>query len=85
MHKVAQGIANNSYGINVAELAGIPKSVIKRANDILKDLHQKDSKIIINKTSATKSEIDIAIEKLNLDELTPKSALDFLYKLKTNS
>jgi DNA mismatch repair protein MutS len=85
MHKVAQGIANNSYGINVAELAGIPKSVIKRANDILKDLHQKDNKIIMNKTSATKSEIDIAIERLNLDELTPKSALDFLYKLKTNS
>ncbi len=85
MHKVAQGIANNSYGINVAELAGIPKSVIKRANDILQELHQKDSTIIVNKTSETKSKIDVAIENLNLDELTPKSALDFLYKLKTNS
>ncbi len=82
MHKVAQGIANNSYGINVAELAGIPKSVIKRAKDILQDLHQKDNTIIVRKVSETKSKVDVAIENLNLDELTPKSALDFLYKLK---
>ena len=85
MHKVAQGIANNSYGINVAELAGIPKTVIKRANDILHDLHQKDNTILVREVSETKSKIDIAIENLNLDDLTPKSALDFLYKLKTNS
>jgi DNA mismatch repair protein MutS len=82
MHKVAQGIANNSYGINVAELAGIPKSVIKRAKEILQDLHQKDNTIIVRKVSETKSKVDVAIENLNLDELTPKSALDFLYKLK---
>mgnify|MGYP001198587524 CR=1 FL=1 len=82
MHKVIEGVASNSYGINVAELAGIPKSVIKRANEILNDLHQKDNTILVRETPAKKSNIDLAIENLDLDDLTPKSALDFLYALK---
>jgi DNA mismatch repair protein MutS len=43
LHKIIPGIADKSYGIHVAELAGIPKSVIKRAYEVLKNL-EKNSK-----------------------------------------
>ena len=41
LRKIVRGRANNSYGIAVAKMAGIPKSIIKRANFILKDLKQR--------------------------------------------
>jgi DNA mismatch repair protein MutS len=44
LHKIIEGAADKSYGIHVAELAGLPKSVIKRAKQILKELEQSSSK-----------------------------------------
>ena len=41
LRKIVRGRANNSYGIAVAKMAGIPKSIIKRANFILKDLKER--------------------------------------------
>jgi DNA mismatch repair protein MutS len=43
LHKVADGPSDKSYGINVASLAGLPKSLIKRSKDILENLEKKDS------------------------------------------
>jgi DNA mismatch repair protein MutS len=42
LHEIIKGKADKSYGIHVAELAGIPQSVIKRANQILNSLEKKD-------------------------------------------
>ena len=41
LHKIAPGAANKSYGIHVASLAGVPKAVQQRAQDILKHLEQE--------------------------------------------
>ncbi len=101
MHKVISGSANRSYGIHVAQLAGIPPSVVSRANDILSHLGNDKSK---NKQSAIiddlplfsehhkeesnksdkqkKSDIDKAIEEIDIDALSPRDALNFLYTLK---
>jgi DNA mismatch repair protein MutS len=42
MRKVRAGTADKSYGIHVAELAGLPKEVIGRANDILRNLEKNE-------------------------------------------
>lgn len=97
LRKITPGGADESYGIYVAKLAGIEKSVIKRAKEILKDLENVDlAKKAINekKKKITTEEIQVdmfnykmaeitrILEKTNLDELAPKDALDVLYKLK---
>jgi DNA mismatch repair protein MutS len=42
LHEIAKGVADRSYGIHVARLAGLPKAVTNRANDILKRLEKSD-------------------------------------------
>ncbi|MDL2295608.1 DNA mismatch repair protein MutS, partial [Lachnospiraceae bacterium OttesenSCG-928-E19] len=41
MHKIIPGVANRSYGIHVAKMAGIPKSVVERAEEVLESLEHK--------------------------------------------
>lgn len=43
-HKIIDGIADKSYGIHVASIAGVPKNVVKRATELLKTLEEKESK-----------------------------------------
>ena len=43
LRKIKEGASENSYGIHVASLAGVPQSVIRRANEILESLHSSDS------------------------------------------
>lgn len=50
LHKIVRGGTDKSYGIHVAKLAGLPASVIKRAQEILTQLHQED----LRKPSRTK-------------------------------
>ncbi|EJV2457307.1 DNA mismatch repair protein MutS, partial [Listeria monocytogenes] len=47
LHKIKEGPADKSYGIHVAELAELPKSLIERASRILEQLENDDKKIII--------------------------------------
>ena len=98
MHKVLKGIANKSYGINVAELAGIPSKVILRAKEILDNftttppaLNKTKNKTNENanfslfdipQNKNTEPVIVTTIKNLRIDEMTPKQALDTLYKLK---
>jgi DNA mismatch repair protein MutS len=44
LHKVIEGVANRSYGVHVAALAGLPKSVVKRAENVLKTLEAAKNK-----------------------------------------
>jgi DNA mismatch repair protein MutS len=48
MHKIKEGAADKSYGIHVAELADLPRELIKRANEILIQLEDKEEKFTLN-------------------------------------
>ena len=76
-HVVKEGIANKSYGIEVASLAGVPKDVVLEARLKLKNLENK------NKNKNNSSTIDF-IEDIDIDSLSPKEALSLLYKIKDN-
>ena len=97
LRKILRGGTDESYGIHVARLAGVPKVVTNRANEILKTLEKKD--LILNKKQEeTKSkkvvegqfdmfnykiaEIAHEIDKINLNELTPIDALNTLVRIK---
>ena len=97
LHKVLDGGADKSYGINVAKLAGLPKSLIERANNILGTLEDNnfgkkinldlfnfddyESKEEVKEENSVK-EICEALDSINVDELSPRDALNFLYELK---
>lgn len=91
MHRVQDGAADRSYGIHVAKLAGLPQDVIKRAGQILKTLEKQDRKAIADSLplfstpitqEETTSPLTEELESINPDNLSPKQALDVLYKLK---
>lgn len=90
-HRIIDGIADKSYGIHVASLAGVPKNVIRRAKDLLIKLESKSGtqnlsiepsdQIELN-YSQVSSPIEEKLKDLNLNELTPLDALNFLFDLK---
>jgi len=88
LHKVEMGPANQSYGIQVAQLAGVPRAVIMRAKEKLCELEQHYQPV--NKISAMQDfpviqkdhPIILRLQKINPDQLTAKEALDLLYQLK---
>lgn len=94
LHSVKDGPANQSYGLQVAQLAGVPKTVITQAR---KKLHQLEQDARLVPTSGQTLPLNLSFEKehdetaeeikkallaIEPDELTPKQALDELYKLK---
>jgi DNA mismatch repair protein MutS len=106
LHRVTMGAADRSYGIQVAKLAGLPKAVIKRANEVLNVLENKNQKTgginqledlplfsmelpedeeIEDKTEPNPigDKLQETLTQINPDDLTPKNALDLIYKLKT--
>ncbi len=94
LHKVKKGSASESYGINVASLAGLPKSVIKRSEEVLKkyEKEEKTPKTEYAQTSLFDLEemeenkkddsLKKEIESLNVIEMTPMDAINYLYNLK---
>lgn len=94
LRKIVRGGTDESYGIHVARLAGVPKTVTKKADDILKSLERKN--ILTGKKQESKktvegqfdmfnyklAEIAHEIDKVNLNELTPIDALNTLVKIK---
>jgi len=90
LHSVKPGPANQSYGLQVAQLAGVPTEVIKLARIKLVEL---ENQTISNHQDSGQFEMfsnrpHPVIEKLqdlNIDELSPKAALDVLYQLKSDS
>ena len=96
LRKIVQGGTDESYGIHVAKLAGVPAPVVKKANEILKSLERKSA---LTKEATEKenkkqpagqldlynyklAELAHEIDKINLNELTPIEALNTLVKLK---
>ena len=107
LHEVAKGAADRSYGVAVARLAGLPKSVVSRAEMILAMLEkQREAKAPVEDLplfAVAKNEAAVAPEEggdsdtvslelalyetlmtLDLDSLTPRDALDTLYRLKSD-
>jgi len=93
MHKVEEGAANQSYGLQVAQLAGIPKSVVASAKRKLLQLENQNvassnAQIDLFASDVIEPEVVLhpavsALEGVNPDDLTPKQALEVLYYLKT--
>ena len=92
MHKVEEGAANQSYGLQVAQLAGIPRPVIAAAKRKLALLEQNQvTQNMLPQTdmfAASAPEVEVklhpvlsTLESLQADDLTPKQALDLVYKL----
>lgn len=90
MHSVSSGAASKSYGLAVAALAGVPKEVIKRARQKLRHLEkssvpQPTEAIDNQQYSLLVEETSPALEALTAldpDSLTPRQALEWVYRLK---
>ncbi|MCE0494206.1 DNA mismatch repair protein MutS [Vibrio salinus] len=97
MHSVQDGAANKSYGLAVAGLAGVPKAVINNARKKLSQLEHQSGREELptgkepTKTDRTEqqlslipvqSNVELALEQIEPDNLTPRQALEELYRLK---
>jgi DNA mismatch repair protein MutS len=91
LHAVKEGAASQSYGLQVAALAGVPKVVINNARKKLNSLEAQQN--ISSKTASKQDQFELFnpslnteamsfIEQLIPDDLSPKEALNALYKLK---
>src|SRR5262249_41363091 len=95
LHEVAPGSADRSYGIHVAKLAGLPKAVVARAEDVLraweegreghKPLARIDDLPLFAPHAAVtprKSVVEEELRAIEPDTMTPKQALEVIYALK---
>jgi DNA mismatch repair protein MutS len=96
LHEVAPGAADRSYGIQVAKLAGLPKSAVERARAVLARLEQTGGAVKVDISEelplfaqvvaeTAPSELEAALADLNPDALSPREALEILYRLKSLS
>ncbi len=97
LHEIIKGAADRSYGIHVAQLAGLPERVIERARHILTMLEDSrntsglapqldDLPLFDAQTTEPQSQTDSlreALAEINPDTLTPREAHDWLYRLQT--
>lgn len=92
MHAVKDGPANQSYGLQVAKLAGVPTSAISNARNKLHQLEQQSAEshnamhhqlgLFENSTPKANSVLEL-LDTIQPDQLSPREALDILYKLKS--
>ena len=94
LRKIVKGGTDESYGIHVAKLAGVPQTVVKRSNEILRSLEKKNMLTGQKKENKKQpegqldfynyklAELAHEIDKIDLNELTPIDALNTLMKMK---
>ncbi|EDL49095.1 DNA mismatch repair protein MutS [Erythrobacter sp. SD-21] len=100
LHELAKGAADRSYGLSVAKLAGVPPPVIKRAKAVLDKLEKGraetgglaaglgDLPLFAVTAQAEEEQCDAlreALDALDVDSLSPREALDELYRLKAEA
>ena len=92
MHKINQGEADKSYGIHVAQLAGLPTQVINRAKKLLRKLESNSNKQNINDLDNISEDLSLfnnnkiffnEFDKLDVDQISPREALEVIYKMKS--
>jgi DNA mismatch repair protein MutS len=89
LHSVREGPANQSYGLQVAALAGVPSEVIRRARGYLRELEQgratapgPQAELPLFAAVAEPNALQARLEAIDPDSLTPREAHDILYELK---
>ncbi len=101
LHEVAPGTADRSYGIHVAQLAGLPRAVIARATEVLVALEKRGQSDSVTRLAddlplfsaamrptgarpapAANSVVEETLRGLSPDEMTPREALEALYRLR---
>ncbi|CAM3708828.1 DNA mismatch repair protein MutS [Rheinheimera salexigens] len=91
MHNVQEGAASKSFGLQVAQLAGVPKTIIRQAQQKLRQLEQQSLLTEPGKTADTAPQLELALVEhpivqqlsaIDPDQLSAKQALDLLYQLK---
>ena len=98
LYEVERGAANRSYGIHVARLAGLPQAVIERAKEVLETIESGDGATSLARLAddlplfemaqrqvrnvAPVSGLRQAVDDVVPDQLTPRQALDLVYRLK---
>ncbi len=88
-YRIVPGKSDRSYGINVARLAHLPGSVTDRAMELLQDLEAdtdntrwQPSLFVTDRQRPEENRLLDRLDSLNVDEMTPREALDCLYELK---
>ncbi len=88
LRKIMEGSANKSFGIEVASLAGVPAEITKNAKKILKKLENNDIVLPVKDNIEQsndifcESEIIKSLIEVDIDDMSPRDALEFLYTLK---
>ena len=93
LRKIVPGATDDSYGVEVAKLAGLPTPVVNRAREILQELETQAGKpVVITKQAEESDQISMmdlgaqqirqALEAIQVETLTPIEAMNELYKLK---
>ncbi len=92
LRKIVRGGADDSYGIEVAHLAGVPEAVVKRAKQVLAGLNESAAKPIAKKKDEDSGNISFEsicedrviqkIKSIDINTLTPYEAITLLYELK---
>jgi DNA mismatch repair protein MutS len=101
LHEVAEGAAGRSWGVHVAELAGVPKPVVRRAASLLSALEKQNGPLAVGgvlgalplfaataapdevrEEAPPDDELRRALAEIDPDRLTPRDALDALYRLR---
>jgi DNA mismatch repair protein MutS len=95
LHKIVPGGVDKSYGIHVAQLAGLPKSVLHRAREVLTELESNNRGAKPGRKAREpaqqmplfggKSVVEDELKKLDINGMTPLEALNKLYELKKKS
>jgi DNA mismatch repair protein MutS len=90
-HRIVPGGADKSYGVHVAELAGLPRAVTQRAREVLADLEEAREQPAKRRNAAPNPQLPLFAERsplldelaaLEVDSLTPLEALTKLYELR---
>ena len=92
LHRVLPGGADQSYGVHVAQLAGMPRSVVERARELLQQLEDGSSDFSLYKPHPQHQQLSFfdvpespalgTLRSLDVDDLSPLEALTALYELK---
>jgi DNA mismatch repair protein MutS len=92
MHTVQEGAASKSFGLQVAQLAGVPKTVIQRAKQRLAELERQQAPSVINVEQQPFEQLSFidnthpvleSLSSIDVNDLTPKQALDLLFEFKS--
>ena len=92
LRKIVPGATDDSFGVEVAKLAGLPNVVINRARQILEELESGDNRYVpvtaapeddqVSMLDLTSQQVCAALEAISVETLTPIEAMNELYKLK---